>query len=243
MSTNPVRDLHDAVARNRDPVIASTRPATTTAVEMARMVEDVIAKLRPDGSSVVELGCGIGVLAEPIARRASRYVGVDMAQEALNVLKERIPKAVVRCADVTTDDISDLGTFDRVLVYTTLHLVASEADGERFVQSALGLLAPGGLALFGNLPLPSEDLPHSRVQRTAGLAWSVRRRLGHRPIRTPTAPLPAGYALPLTRPLIEGWLAASPGVQWDWLVPRIGVPMHRTRADLVVKRGVIAGTA
>ncbi len=242
VSENPVRDLHDLVARSEDPVVASTRPATTSALEMKRMVGDVIAKLKPDGVSVVELGSGTGVLGMPIARRAARYAGVDISPQAVEVLRERLPNAVVRCADVTRDDLRDLGSFDRVLVYATLHYVTDEAEGERFVRGALGLLAPGGRALFGNLPLPAEDLPHSRLQRALGRAWTGSRRVGRRfrrqPLRPDPSSMPAGYCLPLSRRLIESWLRQVPGVRWRWVAPRLGVPLQRSRADLLVeKRG------
>ena len=152
---------------------------------------------------------------------------------------------MVRCADVVNDDLSDLGVFDRVLVYATLHMVSTEGEGEQFVHRALALLAPGGLALFGNLPIPAEELPHSRRQRAVALAWALRRRLHHAPRRTAVGSLPPGYALSLSRPLIEGWLRRVPGIRWRWLAPRAGTPMHRTRADLVVERdaaGRQAGT-
>jgi SAM-dependent methyltransferase len=240
VSDNPVRDIHDAVARNADPVVASTRPATTAALEMRRMVADVIAKLRPGGASVIELGCGTGVLGVPIARRASRYVGVDISPRAVEVLRERLPGSTIRCADVTHDDLSDLGTFDRLLVYAALHYVVSEADGERFVRGALAMLAPGGRALFGNLPMPAGDLPHSTWQRAVRRAWTGGRRvlrgLHRQPMRPNPLSMPTGYCLPLSRALIESWLHGVPGVRWQWLAPGLGVPLARTRADLLVFR-------
>lgn len=236
VSDNPVRDLHDEVARSEDPVTASTRPASTTAAEMRRMVDDVVRKLRPDGMTVIELGCGTGVLAVPIARRAVAYTGIDVSSEAVAVLRERLPAADVRCLDVTRDDLGSLGTFDRVLVYAVLHYVTSEDEGELFVRKALDLLRPGGVALFGNLPLPPGDLPHTQMQRLAGVAWSGARRLSRPRSRPPVNVLPAGHCLPLTRPLIEGWLREVPGVASTWLAPRLGTPMRRTRADLVVTK-------
>jgi SAM-dependent methyltransferase len=241
VSINPVRDLHDAVARNDDPVVASTRPTATTDGEMQRMVEDVIEKLRPDGASVLELGCGTGVLGVPIARRASRYAGVDISPEAVAVLSERLPNAVIRCADVSVQPLEEFGRFDRVLVYATLHYVTSAAQGQLFVRNALASLAPGGRALFGNVPLPDRDLPHSPLQRLAGLAWSGWRKLRGRPQRAAVGALPAGYCIALNRALVDGWLRDVPGIRWRWLAPRVGVPLHRTRADLLIEKDAGAG--
>lgn len=241
MPDSSVRDIHDAVAGSDDPVVASTRPAATTDAEMRRMIADVLAKLRPEGTTVLEIGCGTGVLAVPIAGRAARYAGVDISPRAADVLRRRLPAATIRCADITQDDLGDMGTFDRVLVYATLHYVRTEDEGARFVRNALARLAPGGVALFGNLPLPAADLPHTRRQRILALAWSARRRLSRRRQRSAPPALPAEACLPLTRRLIEVWLATVDGARWRWLAPATGVPMQRTRADLIVERTGGAG--
>jgi SAM-dependent methyltransferase len=204
---------------------------------MRRMIDDVMSTLRPDGLTVIELGCGTGVLGVPIARRAGAYTGIDVSREAVVVLRARLPAADIRCLDVIRDDLTELGTFDRVLVYATLHYVTSEDEGALFVRKAVGLLSPGGVALFGNLPLPYADLPHTVMQRAAGIAWSIARRLS-RPQSRPQVGgiIPMGYCLALTRPLIEGWLREIPATRWRWLAPRLGTPMQRTRADLVVEK-------
>jgi hypothetical protein len=152
------------------------------------------------------------------------------------VLRVRLPAADVRCADVIRDDLSDLGVSDRVLVYAVLHYVTNEAEGELFVRKAIGLLAPGGLALFGNLPLPNQDLPHTRAQRIAGMTWSAARRLGRRQSRVTMSGIPPGYCLALTRPMIDRWLQGISGITWTWAAPRVGTPLQRTRADLIVER-------
>ena len=241
VASNPVRDLHDAVAGSGDPVVESTRPATTTALEIRRMVADVLGKLQPEGMTVLELGCGTGVLGVPVARVARAYTGIDISPRALAVLSDRLPAATVRCADAMVEDIGDLGTFDRVLVYATLHYVRTPQDGERLVRNAVTALAPGGRALFGNLPIPDAELPHSQLQRTLGRGWTGARRLvrpfRRGPVRPDPVSMPADYCLPLSRGLVEGWLrAAIPGLSWRWTVPGLGVPLQRTRADLLVER-------
>jgi SAM-dependent methyltransferase len=205
---------------------------------MRRMVEDVLNKLQPDGLTVLDIGCGTGVLGVPIAQRASKYTGVDLSPEAVAVLAELLPSSDIRWLDITRDDLDDLGMFDRVLAYAVLHYVASEAEGERFVRRALERLTPGGRALFGNIPLPNPDLPHSVVEKGTGLLWSARGRIQGRPKRAVVGGMPAGYCLPLTRVLIDGWLQGIPAIRWRWVAPRTGVPMQRRRADLLVEKSL-----
>jgi 2-polyprenyl-3-methyl-5-hydroxy-6-metoxy-1,4-benzoquinol methylase len=173
-----VRDLHEEVADNPNLAVASVRPLGTTQFELWMAGRDVSRKLGVDrGTSVLEIGCGVGVIGLPVARRASRYVGVDMAEAALDVFRRRLAHARLpqSCTGLCALDfvaapdetICSLGQFDRVLAYSVLHYVGSDAAGRRFVARALAALEPGGRALFGNLPLSDiarelESTPASR---------------------------------------------------------------------------------
>jgi SAM-dependent methyltransferase len=165
-SDNLVRDVHDAVAGSDILAEAGVRPAGTTARELRAMQRDVLRKLQLDReASVVEIGCGIGLLGVPVARRAGRYVGLDFAPRAVEVANGRLlaaglaPRARAMCVDILGADremLKALGRFDRVLVYSVLHYARTDAEAVRFLRSTVDLLAPRGRALVGNIPL--EDL-------------------------------------------------------------------------------------
>jgi 2-polyprenyl-3-methyl-5-hydroxy-6-metoxy-1,4-benzoquinol methylase len=189
---NLVRDFHNAIAFRADPGEASCRTQGTTAFELRLMVRDVERKLEvKHGHRVLEIGCGVGVLAIPLARRASEYVGVDVASEAVEVLTSRFAMAgldqsataaVIDFISAPEAEIASLGLFDRVLVYATLHYVRTAADGELFIRRALALTRPGGTILFGNLPLddlsegiwPSGGGPRHRLNT---LRWALAARI------------------------------------------------------------------
>ncbi len=180
---DPVARLHNRVAADPDDVVASTRPPGTTAADLDRMVADVMAKLElgPD-LRACEIGCGTGVLAVPLADRVARFVGVDFAAHALDVLAARLGSAGLgdRSTLVELDLIgarpdelaalADLGPFDRILVYATFHYVRDEAQAATLLGRVVELLAPGGVALVGNLPvveLAAELAPGRRSGRSA----------------------------------------------------------------------------
>jgi 2-polyprenyl-3-methyl-5-hydroxy-6-metoxy-1,4-benzoquinol methylase len=181
-SDNLVRDLHDAVAGSDSLAEASVRPAGTSGRELRALRHDALRKLRlAPGLSVVEIGCGIGLLGVPVARRARCYVGLDFAPHAVAVANSRLraaslaPRARAICVDVLkvdSEELKTLGCFDRVLVYSVLHYARTEAEALRFLQSTVELLAPRGRALVGNMPL--EDL---RVD------WPARKTPGGLPVR------------------------------------------------------------
>ena len=60
-----------------DPILASGRHPFQQA-EMAAVVEDVTAKLdlEPD-HDLLEIGCSVGLLLRPLAKRVRRVVGID----------------------------------------------------------------------------------------------------------------------------------------------------------------------
>jgi 2-polyprenyl-3-methyl-5-hydroxy-6-metoxy-1,4-benzoquinol methylase len=179
----PVRDLHDEAARDPNLAVASVRPLGTTRFELWLMVRDVLRKLDVDeNASVLEVGCGVGVLGLPLARRVRRYVGIDIAETALAVFGKRLAsaglddRASLRPLDFAAAPAAtgeSLGRFDRVLVYAVLHYVATEMEGQTFVAQAIAALEPGGKALFGNLPLA--DLAGDLEPQTARRQGSLRR--------------------------------------------------------------------
>ena len=162
MSENLVRDVHDAVARSDSVVEASARPPATTPRELRAMERDVLRKLRLGaGTGVVEIGCGIGVLGVPVARRAARYVGLDFAPQAVEAARERLraagleDRSRVLCIDVLSggEEFDALGRFERVLMYAVFHYARTESEAVCLLQRAFDLLTPGGRALIGNVPL------------------------------------------------------------------------------------------
>jgi SAM-dependent methyltransferase len=191
-SDNLVRDVHDAVAGSDILAEASVRPAGTTGRELRAMQRDVLRKLQLDReASVVEIGCGIGLLGVPVARRAGRYVGLDFAPRAVEVANGRLlaaglaPRARAMCVDILGADremLKALGRFDRVLVYSVLHYARTDAEAVRFLRSTVDLLAPRGRALVGNIPLedllidwPADDPPTGLLARLfAATSWAAR---------------------------------------------------------------------
>jgi SAM-dependent methyltransferase len=247
MSDNLVRDVHDAVAGSASPAEASVRPPGTTPRQLEAMRRDVLRKLGLQrGTSVVEIGCGVALLGVPIARRAARYVGLDFAPHAVQVARDRLrtagrhDRAQVLCIDVLTarrEELQALGSFDRVLMYAVFHYARTEAEAVLFLQRTLGLLAPGGRALIGNVPLddlqvdwtPSDAPPEGLIARLVALArWVIRPGTGTVPLtrrwkvrnvvettlkrrsageRFAPARLPPSYTLSLSTAAVEHWLA------------------------------------
>ena len=213
------------------------------------MVRDVEGKLAMEGQpSVCELGAGTGVLAVPLAGRSSRFVGVDFAEEAVAVLRERFEAAdlntvaqavVMDVVDAPEDEFIALGQFDRVLVHAAVHYVESPDQADLFMGRALSLLAPGGRALFGNLPVEGRPLrsnPWWAGRAFARRAWRWLSRRGGGPTASPSV----GGLSVLQAERLQA-VAERYGTRWRWLRRVVGTPTFAHRLDLVVVRPPAGG--
>lgn len=264
MSGNLIRDIHDAVAFSDKPAEASVRSPGTTPRELGAMRRDVLHKLQlHPRMSAAEIGCGVGLLGVPVAKRTTRYLGLDFAPRAVQVANERLRAAGVGhraraiCVDVLTIDREKLlvhGHFDRVLMYGVLHYARTESEVALFLQRAIDLLAPGGRALIGSIPLddlevdwtPREPAPAGLIMRLiAAVQWVMTpgsapvpltrrwksRRVGEAMLRSCSsaehftpARLPPNYTISLTTAAVERGLAT----QQDGLVHRWELPAPGT---------------
>jgi 2-polyprenyl-6-hydroxyphenyl methylase/3-demethylubiquinone-9 3-methyltransferase len=96
--------------------------------------------------SAADIGCGAGLLCEPLARLGAEVVGIDAAPE--NVAAARLHADGQGLAiDYRTGSIDVIGTepFDLI---TSLEVVEHVDDPAAFVRGLAGALAPGGLLIL-----------------------------------------------------------------------------------------------
>ena len=102
--------------------------------------------LRPlAGKSALDVGCGAGLMCEPLARLGAAVTGVDAAPE--NIAVARVHSAGqglsihYECADVAVLS----GQFDLV---TSMEVVEHVSDPAAFIAALAARLAPGGLMIL-----------------------------------------------------------------------------------------------
>ena len=104
---------------------------------------------------VLDVGCGTGTNANRF--KNAEYVGIDINERYLRMARTRFGGQFIQ-ADLTTADLSSLGTFDTVLVNSFLHHLA-DADVERILTRLTGSLAPDGRVHILELVLPERVSP------------------------------------------------------------------------------------
>lgn len=120
---------------------------------------------------VLELGCGTGRIAVPVARAGARIVGIDRSEEMLARARKRIMRARLRGRlALVRGDIRDLPftartKFSAVLAaYGILQSLTRERDLTRTLTSVAGVLRRGGVFAIDVVPdLPKWDEYRNRI--------------------------------------------------------------------------------
>jgi 2-polyprenyl-6-hydroxyphenyl methylase / 3-demethylubiquinone-9 3-methyltransferase len=118
------------------------------------------------GRRALDVGCGAGLLAEPLARLGAEVTGVDAAEENVAVARAHAAGSGL-AIDYRYGELAalDLGQFDLV---TAMEVLEHVADKPLFLSELAQHLAPGGLLV---LSTPNRT-PQSRLLMV-GLAEAV----------------------------------------------------------------------
>jgi len=98
-----------------------------------------------EGKTALDVGCGAGLLAEPLARLGATVTGIDAAPELIAVAREHA--AAMRLEiDYRAGDVHELeGQFDLV---TCMEVIEHVADPAAFLKAVAKRLAPVGLLVL-----------------------------------------------------------------------------------------------
>ncbi len=103
-----------------------------------------------DGLSILDLGCGGGLIAEPLARIGGRVTGVDADRTGIDTAKAHAELSGLAIDYIcgAAEDLSGKRQFDVVLA---LEIIEHTPSPEDFVALCATLVRKGGLVIFSTL--------------------------------------------------------------------------------------------
>jgi 2-polyprenyl-6-hydroxyphenyl methylase/3-demethylubiquinone-9 3-methyltransferase len=126
------------------------------------------------GLRVLDIGCGGGVLSEPLARLGAAVVGIDPAESNINAAQHHAAQAGLkidyRCT--TAEALNESGeVFDVVLA---MEVVEHVADFNLFIELAAAMVKPGGLLYVATLNRTMKSFALAIVGAEYVLRWLPR---------------------------------------------------------------------
>ena len=141
----------------------------------APILLDALRRRQADGGLVIDLGCGSGILALPVADAGYDVLGIDISPAMIDLARSRVPQGRFRVGSLLTAEIPPCIVV--AAVGECLNYTFDPANDGRALEALFRrihqALRPGGLSLFdaaGPGRIPGEG---PRQAHAEGDGWAV----------------------------------------------------------------------
>jgi len=123
------------------------------------------------GLRLVDIGCGGGLLAEPMTRLGATVTGIDASEESVRIAETHALQGDLdieyRCA-LPEDLVGEGRSFDVVL---NMEIVEHVSDLDTFFAATTALLEPGGVTVVATLNRTLKSLALAKIGAEYVLRW------------------------------------------------------------------------
>ncbi|MGY6708205.1 MAG: bifunctional 2-polyprenyl-6-hydroxyphenol methylase/3-demethylubiquinol 3-O-methyltransferase UbiG [Rhizobiaceae bacterium] len=127
-----------------------------------------------DGLRILDIGCGGGLLCEPMARLGAQVVGVDASETNIEVARLHAEQGRVKVdyRASTAEELADAGeTFDVIL---NMEVVEHVADVDFFIAKCAQMVKPGGIMFVATINRTLKALGLAIIGAEYVLRWLPR---------------------------------------------------------------------
>ncbi|MGV9006773.1 MAG: bifunctional 2-polyprenyl-6-hydroxyphenol methylase/3-demethylubiquinol 3-O-methyltransferase UbiG [Brevundimonas sp.] len=137
-----------------------------------RFGRDIRTRAPFTGLSLLDIGCGGGLIAEPMRRLGFAVTAVDASSENIGTARAHAAEQgldiAYRAATIEQLEAEGAGPFDVVL---TLEVIEHVADPEAFIRACSRLVAPGGMMIVATLNRTLKALALGKIAAEYVLGW------------------------------------------------------------------------
>lgn len=121
-----------------------------------------------DNLNIIDVGCGGGLVCEPMTRLGANMTGLDADPQAIEVASNHAEQSGlnIEYRNETSDEVKS--TFDVVLA---LEIIEHTKDPAYFVKSCAKLLKPGGIIIFSTLNRTAKSFALGVIAAEYILRW------------------------------------------------------------------------
>jgi len=123
------------------------------------------------GLTILDIGCGAGILAEPLARLGARMTAIDPARRNIEVARDHAIKAGLaidyRCTSAEAL-VAEGAIFDVVLA---MEVIEHVSDVGKFLRQASVMVRPGGMLVAATLNRTLKSFAFAIVGAEYVLRW------------------------------------------------------------------------
>lgn len=167
------------------------------------------------GLTVLDIGCGGGLVSEPLCRMGAKVTGIDPSERNIAIAKRHAePQGLdIDFQAVRVEGLVAAGqTFD---IVACLEVVEHVPDAGKFITECAALVRPGGLAIFSTLNRTFKSWALAIVGAEYVLGWLPRGTHQWDRFVTPEEMTQHAIAAGLTAPRFEGITYSSVKDVWS----------------------------
>ena len=139
---------------------------------LARFCRDGLARRPFEGLRLLDIGCGGGLLCEPMARLGFEVTGVDAAERNIGAAKAHAAEVDLPieylCSTIETLAGEGATAFDVIL---NMEVIEHVADPAAFLKDCARMLAPGGLMIVATLNRTAKAMALAVIGAEHVLRW------------------------------------------------------------------------